>query len=87
MNKNPRPQTARQRVWTALRILVRASAREVAACARVGLETARRYLRELRSRDIILRANPKAHPTTENPAVFRLAMDLGPRQPLARGAR
>lgn len=82
----PKPPTARQRCWTALRILVRATAREVAACARVNIETARRFIRELRSREIIKRANPRTHPTTATPAVFRLVKDLGPFQPL-RGAR
>lgn len=82
-----RPNTARQRIWTALRILRRATAREVAACARVGLETARRYLRELRARTIVRRANPRTRPTTATPAVFVLSHDTGPLQPLARGAR
>lgn len=76
--------TARQRIWTALRILRRATAREIAACARVGLETARRFLRELRSVAVIRRANPRTRPTTETPAVFVLARDEGPLQPLAR---
>lgn len=79
------PTTARQRIWTALRILRRATAREVAACARVGLETARRFLRELRTRKVIKRTNPKVHQTTETPAIFQLMRDAGPVQPLARG--
>lgn len=79
--------TARQRIWTALRILRHAGAREVAACARVGLETARRFIRELQARNILRRTNPRTHPTTETPAVWRLVRDTGPFQPLARGGR
>lgn len=79
--------TARQRIWIAIRILRRAGAREVAACARVGLETARRFIRELQAKNILKRSNPRTRPTTETPAVWRLARDTGPIQPLARGAR